>query len=319
MLDRSWKFPSFFNFLILLSLTGSLLTKNAHAQTDRFNGLARQIVRLVQEHFYDATRVDVWASRRADYAAHIDNLVAFAALTKRVLSELNASHADFYTPLEPDYYALLSIFHEALGVERVEWESIGADFTSAHFVRIVFAGGPAHKAGLHRGDRIVAADEMKFDPIASFRSTNGRSVMLTVERKRGQPTINLPVIPRKVDPKQEWLEAQRAGSRIIARAGKKIAYAPMFSCAGEEYLDALQETISQNFQEASALILDFRDGWGGCSPQFVNLFSPLPPVPIYTNRNGRQRKADAQWRKALYVLINSGTRSGKEEVAFAVK
>jgi len=96
MLDRSWKFHSFFNFLILLSLTGSLLTKNAHAQTDRFNGLARQIVRLVQEHFYDATRVDVWASKHADYAAHIDNLVAFAALTKRVLSE-HIAHGLLYT------------------------------------------------------------------------------------------------------------------------------------------------------------------------------------------------------------------------------
>ena len=285
--------------LILFSMSCSLLTNEARGQSDTFSALGRQIVRLVEAHFYDANRAGVWASRHADYAAHADSLLTFASLTKNALAELNTSHTDFYTPLEPDYYALLSIFREALGHERVEWESIGADFTSDHFVRVVFAGGPAHKAGLHRGDRIVAADEMEFDPIASFRSTNGRSVMLTVERKRGQPTINLPVIPRKVDPKQEWLEAQRAGSRIIARAGKKIAYAPMFSCAGEEYFDALQETISQNFQEASALILDFRDGWGGCSPQFVNLFSPLPPVPIYTNRNGRQRKADAQWRKAL--------------------
>jgi len=48
----------------------------------------------------------------------------------------------------------------------------------------------------------------------------------------------------------------------------------MFSCAGEEYFEALQETVSEKFQEAAALILDFRDGWGGCNAQFLNLFQP---------------------------------------------
>src|SRR5207247_1320715 len=181
------------------------------------------------------------------------------------------------------------------------------------------AGGPAEAAGLHRGDKVVLANDTEFDPVASFRGKDGRRVILTVERKPGERTINVPVIPRKVDPKQEWLEAQGTGSKIIERAGKKIAYVPMFSCTGDEYVEALRQAISQRFQEASALILDFRDGWGGCPPQFVNVFSPLPPIPVYTDRNSKQRNADAQWRKPLYILINGGTRSGKEEVAFAVK
>jgi carboxyl-terminal processing protease len=124
----------------------------------------------------------MWASNHADYAAHADSLVAFAALTKRALSELKTSHTDFYTPLEPEYYALLSIFHEALGVDRVEWESIGADFTSDHFVRVVFAGGPADKAGLHRGDRIVMADDKEFDPWLHFE---GRTVAASFSLSSG--------------------------------------------------------------------------------------------------------------------------------------
>jgi carboxyl-terminal processing protease len=36
-------------------------------------------------------------------------------------------------------------------------------------------------------------------------------------------------------------------------------------------------------------------------------------------RNGKIRRLDTQWRKPLYILINGGTRSGKEMIAFAIK
>ena len=156
-------------------------------------------------------------------------------------------------------------------------------------------------------------------PVASFRGKSGQQVILTVERESGKPAIDVLATARKVNPKHEWLEGQQLGSKIIERGGKEIAYVPMFSCAGEEYVAALQETILQKFQDAVALILDFRNGWGGCSPEFVNLFSSLPAVQTYTDRNGKQRSGDAQWRKPLYLVINSGTRSGKEVVGFTVK
>jgi carboxyl-terminal processing protease len=232
---------------------------------------------------------------------------------------LNTSHTDFYTPLEPEYYGLLSIFREVLGVESVEFEGIGVDFTSEHFVRVVFARGPGDRAGLQRGDKVLMADGKDFDPVLSFRGNVSRPVILTVEKKAGEPPVNLAATPRKLDPKQEWLEAQRLRSRLIEREGKKIAYVPMFSCSGDEYFEALQEAVFGKFQEAAALILDFRDGWGGCNPQFLDLFNPLNPVQTYIDRNGRTRTANQQWRKPLYLLINKGTRSEKEVVAFAVK
>jgi hypothetical protein len=50
MLDKGWKFRSYF-FLFLLSLTFWPLTKDAHGQTDSFNLLAGEIVRLVRRTF----------------------------------------------------------------------------------------------------------------------------------------------------------------------------------------------------------------------------------------------------------------------------
>jgi len=308
------------NSLVLLIAGYWLLPgTQAHAQSENYQALGRRIVDLVRSHFYDAKRADAWASLRSEYAAQADSLVTFAALTKQALSELKTSHTDFYTPLEPEYYGLLSIFHEVLGAEPVEFEGIGVDFTPDHFVRVVFAGGPGDRAGLLRGDRVLMADGKDFDPVLSFRGSVSRPVILTVEKKAGELPVHLAVTPRKLDPKKEWLEAQQLGSRLIERDGKKIAYVPMFSCAGEEYFEALEEAVSEKYREAAALILDFRDGWGGCNPQFLDLFNPLTPVQTYIDRNGMTRTANQQWRKPLYLLINKGTRSGKEVVAFAVK
>jgi carboxyl-terminal processing protease len=155
--------------------------------------------------------------------------------------------------------------------------------------------------------------------VLSLRGRAGRQIVLTVERYKGQSKLEMQVIPRKIDPAQEWLDAQQLGSKLIRRRSRSIAYIPLFSCAGESYKTALYNTVVSKFQNAHALILDFRNGWGGCSPDFLSLFDSVPPVLTIIDRNGKVRKHDTQWRKPLYVLINGGTRSGKEMVAFAIK
>src|SRR5262249_35766159 len=68
-----------------------------------------------------------------------------------------------------------------------------------------------------------------------------------------------------------------------------------------------------------ALIIDFRNGWGGCNPDFVNLFDRTPAVLTMIGRDRQANRIDTQWRKSLFVLINSGSRSGKEVVAHTGK
>jgi carboxyl-terminal processing protease len=148
---------------------------------------------------------------------------------------------------------------------------------------------------------------------------NGRSVERRPWRREDQPGRPLVVTPRKIDPRHDWLEAQKLGSRVTEVRGKKVAYMPFFSAAGERHQDLLREEIVGRFADADALILDFRNGWGGANPSFVNLFSKVPPRLEYIGRDGTRRPYDAQWRKPLFVLINEGSTSGKEVVAFAIK
>lgn len=281
--------------------------------------LGQEIVKVVRENFYDAKAGAAWAAAHDHYAATATGPDEFVRKTREALAELKASHTGYYTPADPRYYGLLSIFHETLKVAATAIESIGADFDDAGFTRVVFPGGPAEKSGLRRGDKVLAADGRPFRPVLSFKGKAGRPVVLKVERSAGSVPREIRVLPRRIDPSREWLEAQENGSRLIEHGGTSIAYVPLYSCAGEQYREALQDAIGGKLRDARALVLDFRDGWGGCNPDFVNAFNDAVPTLTTISRDGKQQRFDPQWRKPLYILINEGTRSGKEVVTYALK
>jgi carboxyl-terminal processing protease len=284
-----------------------------------FDSLGQQVVKLVREKFLDPEAAEAWAAAHDHYGAKAESRDTFVRLTRSALTELKTSHTGYYPLSDPRYYGLLSIFYESLGVRPVEVESIGADFTPEGFAENIFAGGPAEKAGLRRGDRVMEADGKPFEPVLSFRGRTGGEVILKVERSRGTPPENVAVIPRRIEPGKEWMEAQEKGTRLIHLDGETVGYVPLFSCAGEKFREALQEALGEKLREARALVLDFRNGWGGCNPDFVNLFNAAVPALSTAGRDGKERLLDSQWRGPLFVLINEGTRSGKEVVAYAVK
>jgi carboxyl-terminal processing protease len=127
------------------------------------------------------------------------------------------------------------------------------------------------------------------------------------------------VTPRLISPKEEWLEDQRRSSRIIEHNGRRIAYAPLWSCAGAEHQETLEELLQGDLAGADALVIDFRGGWGGCNPAFVQLFDPAAPDLTRIDRDGTRTTFSSSWRKPLAVLVDGGTRSGKEVVSRALQ
>jgi len=304
---------------VTLAVSLAALPAMSAGRKGKFDSLGQEVVKLVREKFYDPKAGEAWAAANDHYGAKADSRSSFIRLTRSALEDLKTSHTGYYTPSDSRYHGLLAIFREALGIRSVEYESIGADFTEEGFVRAVFAGSPADKAGLRRGDRVLKADGREFQMVLSFRRRAGSKVILTVERAAGAPPVALAVTPRRIDPEKEWKEAQEQGSRLIRRDGATIAYVPLFSCAGDQYREALQEAIGGKLRGARALVLDFRNGWGGCSPDFLNLFNGAVPALTSIGRDGKEQVFDLQWRGPLYVLINGGTRSGKEAVSYALK
>ena len=70
---------------------------------------------------------------------------------------------------------------------------------------------------------------------------------------------------------------------------------------------------------SDGLVWDLRDGWGGAEPQYLDLFNPRAPSMQVINRNGAVSTWSAKWRKPVAMLINGGTRSGKEVLAYGFK
>ena len=300
--------------LTLLAIASPLL-----AAPPDFPALGREIESLVRERFYDASRGKLWAERNAGYAARIDDAGTFRQETRRRLAELAASHTEYYSQDDPGYRDLLSIFKAVLK-RPAEGESLGlalVERDGGWFVARIFPGGPAADAGLRRGDRLVSADGDPFHPIRSLRGKAGHPMALVVRSREDGPLRTVEITPRITDPQTEWLVAQQAGTRVLDHRGHRVGYVPVWSCAGAGPTEALAEALTGDLKDAEALVLDLRGGWGGCDPNLVALFDPAVPVLTRIDRDGHRSDFAASWRKLLVVLVDGGSRSGKEMVARA--
>jgi|CXWL01.1.fsa_nt_gi carboxyl-terminal processing protease len=286
-----------------------------------FAALGGEIVARVEADFLDAGRARAWAASHRDLGAGITDPDAFARSVRRALEELATSHTGYYRDTDAAYWDLLAIFERTLGRDP-SIDRIGAAFVSeggSWFVERTFAGGPAETAGLRRGDRVVAAGGAPFDPQRSLTSKDGWPLALEIERRPGAAPITVSVVPRRVNPAQEWLDAQRGSSRLVEVDGHRVGETTIHSCAGEAPMRLLEDQIQSDLAEAEALVVDLRGGWGGCDLRFVALFDDAVPRLTSRDRDGSESTFAPTWRKPVVLLVDGGSRSGKEVVARALQ
>jgi carboxyl-terminal processing protease len=297
-----------------------------------------QVWELVRDRFYDPGLHGLdWEAARTRYrpkATAASSREEAAAAINAMLGELGASHTHYYTPEDPAYYQLANIFAGALehhGLRRlfpngeVAYPGIGA-FTEADsrggaFVTGVIEGAPAHEAGLLVGDEILSADSRPFRPVDSFLGKVGAPVSLQVRRTPGAAPVAISVTPADLHPDEMFLRGLKASARIIAAGNNaRIGYVHVWSYANYRYQSALEDLIGDGaLKDADALIWDLRGGWGGAQPQYLDLFNPRAPTMQVKGRNGETGLVDVKWRKPVAMLINQGTRSGKEVLAYGFK
>jgi carboxyl-terminal processing protease len=294
-----------------------------------------EVWRMVRDHFYDPTFHGLdWNAVRERYRP----LVAAATseedrsvVINRMLSELASSHTGYYTASDPAYYQLLDIFSGGLRQPlrrlfpdgQVTYPGIGIftrQLAGKTFIAGVLDGLPAWKAGLVVGDEILAADGEPYHPIKSFATKIGQEVTLTIRRLADAPVEAVGVVPEPIRPREAFLKAMEESARIIAADGVKIGYIHVWSYAGEQYQQLLERELwSGKLKDADALVWDLRDGWGGAQAEYLNLFNGRAPTTILINRDHQESIANLAWRKPVAMLVNSGTRSGKEILAYGFK
>jgi len=117
-----------------------------------------------------------------------------------------------------------------------------------------------------------------------------------------------------------FLEGMEASARVVRANGRRIGYVHVWSYAGYAYQRALEHLIAEGvLKDADALIWDLRDGWGGAIPEYLDLFNTRAPTMQIIDRNGAREFENIKWRKPVAMLINGGTRSGKEILAYGFK
>ena len=294
-----------------------------------------EVWRTVRDRFYDPHLDGLdWSAVRERYmpdATRANSEEALASVINSMLSELRASHTRYYTPQEPEYYQLSGIFAGALrrrGLERafpggrISYPGIGVlslvDMQGRSVITGVIEGTPAQQAGLLAGDEIVLADGAPFQPVQSFRGKVDKQVMLSL--RRAGAFMQISVTPVDIEPNKMFLDGLKASARIIPANGRSIGYVHVWCYAGSAYQRALENLLSHSpLNDADALIWDLRDGWGGAIPEYLDLFNTRAPTMQVTGRNGASELENVKWRKPVAMLVNGGTRSGKEILAYGFK
>ena len=254
-----------------------------------------------------------------------------ARLINRMLGELGVSHTGYYTPEETAYYDLADIFSGGLrgGIAglfaggQVVYPGIGIvtrKIDGAQFVAGVLDGQPAAAAGIVVGDELVAADGGPFTPVRSFEGKVGTAVVLTVRRQPGAEPVAVTVRPQAIHPNQAYLDAMEKSARVIETGGRRIGYVHIWSYARLQYQELLETLLTAGkLKDADALIWDLRDGWGGADPDYLDIFNARQPAMTMIERGGGREIVNGKWEKPVVLLINGGTRSGKEVLAYGFK
>ena len=292
-----------------------------------------EVWQAVRDRFYDRTLHGVdWAQAGERYrplVATAGNRQDRARLINRMLGELGASHTEYYTPDDQAYYELLGIFSGPLRTRlqrmfpdgEVSYVGIGAyarQLAGKTFATGILAGLPADRAGLRVGDEIVDVDGKPYRSIESFFGKADQSVILRIRRQPDGPIEPLTVTPQVIRPNEAFLEAMGRSARIIDKTGFRIGYIHIWSYAGFSYQRLLlQELQSGALKDAQALVLDLRDGWGGAKLGYLQPFLGRLPTMSVIGRNGGEEFENVRWDKPVAMLVNGGTRSGKEILAYA--
>lgn len=319
--------------LLVVCFSSPLLPTLAEPQAQVF----QQVWQTVNDNFFEPKFNGVdWKAMREKYKSQVAKAKSsqkVATVINQMLSQLQTSHTHFYTQNEQEYYQLLGIFQpnsEEIRKQlkkffppgKIEYSGIGIftkDINGKTFVSAILDGSPAAEAGLKVGDEILSVNGRPYQPIQSFAGKVGQKVKLLIQRT---PTPNsqqeIAVTPKMFDAITMFLDAQIASTQEIERDGKKIGYVHIWSYAGDQYQEKLEEELfSGRLKNADGLVLDLREGWGGANPTYLNIYTARGPSLTGVRRDGQRSTYSPYWHKPVIMLVNEGVRSGKEILAYA--
>jgi carboxyl-terminal processing protease len=225
---------------------------------------------------------------------------------------------------------------EAAGEPEPEPEAAAAKPKDDEPVRLVMhiddviPGGPAEKAGLVVGDRIVAIEDK---PIANFTDLSDAVAVM-----RGEPGTQVSFTyvhddgaPRRVRVTRALVDPPAVEVRWLGEGLGSLRLRDFQEASARELRDGLAELRAKAKAEGGALqgvVLDLRDNGGGLLDQAVEVADIFIADGVIMRTRGRQAQLldEARARPGgtvrdlpLVVLVNKGSASASEIVAGALQ
>jgi len=308
--------------LILVAYLALSLSARADERRPPDPGIIDQVWHLVQQHFYRHKPAQGrWPALRDKYrreAAKASNQQEVHGLVLRMIAELRASHATLFDG---------EVYREHIEAELKNTlvPSFGLDLVALPegvFVSAIADGGVAEAAGLRRGDRILAIDEAAplesprlkaagsdaaaAGPVGYFIRAR-RPLNLTLERwpDRGPKGVfqrHLKPLPGNL------VAATRRSIRVIERGPARLGVIHLWHLAHHRVVGLLKQAMTGEFASCDGIVLDLR-GRGGTPDAVTETLELFEP----------EAASGPRWTKPVVALIDSGTRSAKEVLAFQLR
>jgi carboxyl-terminal processing protease len=289
-----------------------------------FTAEFEKVWQTVRDRFYDKNLHGVdWKRVGEAYRPRVllaETRAEFADLMNQMLAELKASHTAYLTRDDLEFYMLPAVIGGDMRGHQVEHIGImGRREGKAFLVAGALEGGPAEKAGIASGDRLLTADGQPFTSAGSFRGKEGKSVTIELMRPGENRIRAVTVVPVVQNLLQAFLDATRKSARVLNVDGRKIGYVHLWTMGNEAFRAALDQVVLGRLHETEGLILDLRDGYGGTPWGYGDVFF-RPGVTWEQQFRGSSAMArPTGYNKPMVVLINGGTRSAKEFVTYQFK
>jgi carboxyl-terminal processing protease len=321
----------------LLVVLLPLFASTAVAETPQSgNAVFDRAVSLVEENFYSSQKLDRFRDAVAVVMANLPDLATTDSPVVNdaidyVLASLDTSHTGRFVPDHVDYYELVDVFRYGLRDRMQQLFPPEGDVTYAGigiasrsiggktFITDIYDGGPADRAGLLPGDQILAVDGQPFTEIGSFRDKAGRTATVTVRRQAGGEPIDIAVGVEMLSPSRGFVSAITDSAEVIDHNGYRIGYLRLWEYTERDVTDTIEHALTGPLADADALVLDLRSRWGGAPADAADTFFGGAPDMTMVERDGDTNLIHARWRKPMVAVIDKGTRSGMEILAYALK
>jgi len=304
--------------------------------TDAPSAALELIWKLTRDQIYPPGLVATHFSRSTflalrEQTSTLDSVQDLPGVINPFLDSLGVSHTQVYAKHSLEYAFFRSLF-STKEPDDPPFSHIGVQLLLSEgrwWIREALDGFPAQRAGLGRGDELLALDGEAFDARRLCDAGERRGTAphaIGVKRRSGERvTVSVPCV--RQNPHASMHQAIANSVRRFTVDGQEIGYLRLWTGTGARGLQTYREAIAA-LADTDALILDLRGGFGGAwYPHLDPFFPDRRNFFAFTviNRDGsttydaEPHQTKTPYTGPMVALINEGTRSGKEAVAFQLR